>query len=142
MCADIPIFRNRSNEVEYTRQLRLSNIRRFSTQNVVNKQSSLALRAISAVCVSGAALFVYFNYEQRQAKAKSSRPQAVGQPLVGGPFALVNHFGKPVTHALFDNQYTIVYFGYTFCPDVCPEELEKIAAVVDTIGNYHYHFIL
>lgn len=39
---------------------------------------------------------------------------------IGGPFELIDKAGKTVRWADFDGQYRIVYFGYTFCPDVCP----------------------
>lgn len=42
---------------------------------------------------------------------------------IGGPFTLVNSQGKTVTDQDFRGQYTLVYFGYTFCPDVCPTSL-------------------
>lgn len=43
---------------------------------------------------------------------------------VGGPFALVDHTGKPVTDKSYDGKYRLIYFGYTFCPDVCPVDLK------------------
>lgn len=45
---------------------------------------------------------------------------------IGGPFALTGEDGKPVSDAQFSGQYRIVYFGYTFCPDVCPVDLRNL----------------
>ncbi|MBA4355941.1 MAG: SCO family protein [Novosphingobium sp.] len=46
---------------------------------------------------------------------------------IGGDFTLAGKDGKPVRYADFDGKYRIVYFGYTFCPDVCPVDLQNIA---------------
>ena len=46
---------------------------------------------------------------------------------LGGAFALVNQDGKPVTDKDFAGQYRLMYFGYTFCPDVCPTDVGFIA---------------
>lgn len=50
----------------------------------------------------------------------------VGSTL-GGAFALVDQDGKPVTDADFKGRYRLMYFGYTFCPDVCPTDVALIA---------------
>lgn len=41
---------------------------------------------------------------------------------LGGAFALIDQDGKPVTDADFKGRYRLMYFGYTFCPDVCPTD--------------------
>lgn len=46
---------------------------------------------------------------------------------LGGPFALVNQDGKPVSDADFEGKYRLMYFGYTSCPDVCPTDVAVIA---------------
>ena len=53
---------------------------------------------------------------------------------VGGPFALVNGDGKPVTDKDYRGKYMLVYFGYTFCPDVCPTTLNTVAEAMDKLG--------
>jgi len=45
---------------------------------------------------------------------------------IGGPFELVDSAGKPVRWADFDGRYRIVYFGYTYCPDVCPLDVQRM----------------
>lgn len=57
-----------------------------------------------------------------------------GGLTVGGPFALVDGDGKPVTDRTWRGQYTLVYFGYTFCPDVCPATLNNVADALDKLG--------
>lgn len=42
---------------------------------------------------------------------------------IGGPFTLVGSNGQPVTDGYFAGRYRLVYFGYSFCPDVCPVDL-------------------
>lgn len=62
-------------------------------------------------------------------------PQAtVGKAQVGGPFTLVDATGRTVTDADFRGRYMLVYFGYTYCPDVCPAGLQVIAAALDKLG--------
>lgn len=45
---------------------------------------------------------------------------------IGGPFALTDQNGHTVTDAQFAGRYRLVYFGYTFCPDVCPTDLQTL----------------
>ena len=60
-----------------------------------------------------------------------SQPEAEG-PLagakIGGPFRLTDAKGKTVTDRDFAGRYRVMYFGYTFCPDVCPTDMQAIAA--------------
>ncbi|MEQ9518263.1 MAG: SCO family protein [Parvibaculum sp.] len=58
-----------------------------------------------------------------------------GVALVGGPFELVAHTGKTVTQADFAGQYMLIYFGFTFCPDVCPTELQVMSSALDILGD-------
>ena len=53
---------------------------------------------------------------------------------LGGPFTLVDHTGRTVTERDFAGRLMLVYFGFTYCPDVCPTELGTIAAALDAMG--------
>ena len=57
-----------------------------------------------------------------------------GIASIGGPFALENGQGKTVTERDFKGKYMLVYFGYTFCPDVCPTTLNAVADAMDRLG--------
>jgi len=54
--------------------------------------------------------------------------------LVGGPFQLVDQNGKPTTEAALKGQWNAVFFGFTYCPDVCPGTLQALAAASDQLG--------
>ncbi|MBY0338117.1 MAG: SCO family protein [Acetobacteraceae bacterium] len=54
--------------------------------------------------------------------------------VLGGPFTLVNQAGQTVTERDFAGRWLLVYFGFTWCPDVCPTELGTIAAALDVMG--------
>jgi len=60
-----------------------------------------------------------------ESSAPSDRPPLEGA-AIGGPFTLVNKDGKTVTWADFKGKYRIVYFGYTFCPDACPLDVQAL----------------
>ena len=53
--------------------------------------------------------------------------------LIGGPFTLIDHNGKIVKSSDYEGKILIVYFGYTFCPDVCPTDLQKISLGLDML---------
>ena len=54
-----------------------------------------------------------------------------GTASIGGPFTLVNQDGETVTQDDFKGKYMLIYFGYTFCPDVCPTELQVMGTALD-----------
>ena len=51
-----------------------------------------------------------------------------------GPFALVDHNGRNVTDKDYRGKFMLIFFGYTYCPDVCPTELGTIANALDFLG--------
>ncbi len=55
--------------------------------------------------------------------------------LFGGPFSLVDQDGMRRTNRDFHGQFALVYFGYTYCPDICPTGLATIAAALDMLGS-------
>ena len=56
-----------------------------------------------------------------------------GEALIGGPFQLVNHHGDSVIDSDFRGRLMLVYFGYTFCPDVCPLDMARLSAALDIL---------
>ena len=59
-----------------------------------------------------------------------ARPEAVEAPIVG-QFSLTDDEGQAVTEATYAGSYMLVYFGYTFCPDICPTELTKMTTALE-----------
>jgi protein SCO1/2 len=57
-----------------------------------------------------------------------------GRGSVGGPFTLTDQAGKPRSDTEFRGKLMIVYFGYTYCPDVCPTDLMAITQALDALG--------
>lgn len=72
-------------------------------------------------------------------QALFGQPQQIvrtsGKALIGGPFSLIDHTGKRVSDKDFRGKYLLIYFGYTFCPDVCPAELQIMSAALDKLGK-------
>ena len=56
---------------------------------------------------------------------------AVAGASIGGPFTLVDQTGQTVTDAQVIDRPTLVYFGYTFCPDICPVDVSRNLAALD-----------
>jgi protein SCO1/2 len=81
-----------------------------------------AIGLAMALLLIGAGAFMWFS---------GGTPAGIS---VGGPFALVGGDGKPVTDNDFRGKYMLVYFGYTYCPDVCPTTLTAIADALDKLG--------
>lgn len=53
----------------------------------------------------------------------------------GGPFTLTDHKGRQVTDQDYRGKFLLVFFGYTFCPDVCPTTLAEVALTLDLLGD-------
>ena len=63
------------------------------------------------------------------------RVVSTGQADIGGPFQLTDQSGKRVTDKDFRGRYMLIYFGYSFCPDVCPTTLAVMAKALEKVGD-------
>ena len=54
---------------------------------------------------------------------------------IGGPFTLIDQNGTRRTDADFRGKFMLVYFGFTYCPDVCPTDLQQMGLAVDQLGH-------
>lgn len=80
--------------------------------------------------------FLVFGPNDRTAGAGSGGVlTSIGAAEIGGPFTLVDHRGRPTTEEILNGRPTLVYFGYTFCPDFCPTELANMAAAADILAE-------
>lgn len=73
-------------------------------------------------------LVVYFVTSNKSPKI------AAGEPF-GVPFSAVDHQGRPITEAAFRGHPSAIFFGYTYCPEVCPTTLNDIAGWFDALGS-------
>ena len=66
----------------------------------------------------------------------SAQDQALPLPAAaGGPFTLAATDGAIVTDQTYRGKWMLVYFGYTFCPDICPTSLSAMAGALDELGS-------
>ncbi|KFM24111.1 SCO1-like protein, mitochondrial [Auxenochlorella protothecoides] len=77
---------------------------------------------------TGAGLMWYFGQQQEKKVASQTTvgSKVAGAAAIGGPFQLMDQHGKPFSDKNLLGQWSLLYFGFTQCPDICPEELEKI----------------
>ena len=58
-----------------------------------------------------------------------------GQADIGGPFQLVDHDGRPVDQSMLEGKWSLVFFGFTYCPDYCPTTLQLLDATKQRLGD-------
>lgn len=89
----------------------------------------LAIACLAALLLAGAAtLWVATD------RPAAPPPASAAGSGVGGPFTLTNTEGKPVTDKDFRGKFMLVYFGYTYCPDVCPTTLSDVTGALEKMG--------
>lgn len=86
--------------------------------------------ALAMVGVGTGAVYVSGAFAPKQC---SSTAIAGGKATIGGDFTLVNHLGDTVTDKDIITGPTLIYFGYTYCPDVCPIDAARNAEAIDIL---------
>ena len=89
---------------------------------------------VAIAVVSGTYLFTRTGDDDQFAQCRSSAI-AGGAGQIGGPFELLNSKGETVTDADVITEPSLVYFGYTFCPDVCPFDVARNADAIDILQD-------
>lgn len=105
-----------------------------ATQEAAKSRGPVSYLSLGITAATGAALLWYYNYLMTEKLHKAQvQETSVGKTMVGGPFNLTDHRGKPFTERDLEGRWSLLYFGFTFCPDICPDELEKLSEAVDSI---------
>lgn len=69
------------------------------------------------------------------APAQELLSKSIGKPNIGGPLALTTQDSQLFTEADLLGRWSLIYFGFTNCPDICPEELDKMGEAVEDIDR-------
>lgn len=91
---------------------------------------------ISIVCaILGGlyALHLYNTMKNQDLREAREKRKKLGTAAIGGTYELIDFDGKTRTDKDFLGQWILLYFGFTHCPDICPDEIEKLVKVVDKI---------
>lgn len=88
--------------------------------------------AVSVAAILGGTYFLSQN-TNGDPFAQCRVSSVAGGGAIGGPFELVNSQGVTVTDVDVVTEPTLIYFGYTFCPDVCPFDVSRNAEAVDLL---------
>lgn len=105
------------------------------------RTSTFAVAAVAALAgLLGATLYYYVARPGSDDQFAPCRDSAIagGAASIGGPFTLVDESGKTVTDKDVFTKPSLVYFGYTFCPDVCPADSARNAEAVDAAKELGY----
>lgn len=101
----------------------------------------VSYRSLGLTMLTGAGLWWYFDSIEKDRMAKAAHKGATqakvaGTAAIGGDFELVeSDTGKTFCRDDLKGKFSLLYFGFTHCPDVCPDELEKIASAVDMVNK-------
>jgi protein SCO1 len=88
---------------------------------------SLIIIALVAVIGLGAGAALFW-------RAEAPVGAASAEADVGGPFELVNQDGQTVDESILEGRWSVVFFGFTYCPDICPSTLQAVAAAQEQLG--------
>ncbi|KAM9845533.1 protein SCO2 homolog, mitochondrial isoform 2-T2 [Aulostomus maculatus] len=97
----------------------------------------LRTRLAVTLLVSGGLLGAWwYVHAEKQEKDQQRRLEQLRQVALGqGNFSLLDHQGRRCTKRDFLGSWVLLYFGFTHCPDICPDELEKMSAVVASLDQ-------
>ena len=99
------------------------------SEKLAGRLLNAGIAVVAALVITVIALGVWF--EEGGDRGAKEGPR-VG---IGGPFTLTDQHGRTVADTAFPGRLLLVYFGYTFCPDVCPADLLGVSEAVAEVND-------
>ena len=78
---------------------------------------------------------LYSEFVSKNGGISSGVASSQGGGAIGGAFELVDQDGAPFTQASLNGQFSLIYFGFTYCPDICPLTLQTLGKAMDVLGD-------
>lgn len=95
----------------------------------------LFILALIGLIVGGGVAYFQIQSEIKNGGSRDVGPSKMAGVSVGGDFILTNHLGTAQSSDAWSEQYKLIYFGFTYCPAICPTELQKISAVMNRLDE-------
>jgi cytochrome oxidase Cu insertion factor (SCO1/SenC/PrrC family) len=89
---------------------------------------------IGTIILLGTVTVLLLYLPSTQPAPRSTTVPISGEVDIGGPFILVDTRGEPVNENVLIGRYTLIYFGFTYCPDICPLTLQALTEALDILG--------
>ena len=107
----------------------------FERKEVAGGRFTFSWFNLVATSIGCGLLYVSYLFikAKKDVELEKERKREIGKTMIGGTFELLDHTGKKVTDEDFKGKWVLLYFGFTHCPDICPDEMEKMAEVVDKL---------
>ncbi|BCS22813.1 SCO family protein [Aspergillus puulaauensis] len=130
-----PAFRAQPQSHAFSTTTSRAKARTMGQLRARNSTGPFSWKAALLFVLTGAGMIVYFRVEKERLERKriAEMSKGVGRPKVGGPFVLRDLKGEIFTEEALKGRYSFVYFGFTHCPDICPDELDKMAEIIDKV---------
>mmetsp|Transcript_59060 Transcript_59060/g.116173 ORF Transcript_59060/g.116173 Transcript_59060/m.116173 type:complete len:253 (-) Transcript_59060:154-912(-) len=112
----------------------LRSFSKFSEFKDSRTRGPITFFSLGFTVITACGIVAYYNIEkEKKTKALARSIKTVGKPALGGPWVLVNSDGATRTDASYRGQFMILYFGFTYCPDICPSELVKVGSIMKAL---------
>lgn len=98
----------------------------------MKKQSFLILVGVLALVLVTVTAYAVMPVKKTASGAATTTAGIEG---LGGSWALTDHNGKAVTDQTYTGKFRLMFFGFTYCPDVCPTELKRLTLVLEGLGK-------
>ncbi|KAK9313939.1 SCO1/SenC-domain-containing protein [Lipomyces starkeyi] len=104
------------------------------------RRNPLGFFNVAGMLIFAGGLALLINYKRRVQRAvdahkEEQESESFGKALIGGPFQLIDQNGGIFTQENLKGKFSLIYFGFTLCPDICPEELDKMAIIIKNLGK-------
>lgn len=92
--------------------------------------------AVVFLTMGGGLVWFFQREKERLRMAREAElNRGVGKPKIGGPFTLIDQDGNIFTERDLLGRFAILYFGFSMCPDICPEELEVLSEALEVVNK-------
>lgn len=89
---------------------------------------------IGAIIMLGTLVVLLLYLPSNRMPPQRASQNVSGEVQIGGPFSLVNAAGELVSEDILRGHYSLIYFGFTYCPDICPLALQTMSEALDILG--------
>jgi len=103
----------------------------------------VSFASLGLTLATGTGLYLAYNHlkEGKIQEATGQKTVSAGKANVGGPFSLTDQDGRRFSDKDLRGSYALLYFGFCTCPDICPDELEKLTAAVNAVEKRTGRFV-